>query len=458
MSQSRWRTPCHFHPLCWQPFVAWFVAITLSLIVAGNAVAQTPSPDAAPATTPATPAAPTLSGDGAITGRIVQGTAGADLPAAQPVTLMAYVNFAPVATLTTTTDLDGAFAFEQLATTSDVVYFVGTRHADVAYGSDLLSLSPLTPTQELELSVFETTTDPSTLHISRMQWVVDHQPGALHARQVLLIANSGDRTVVGRPLEGADLPVTAVLPVPANAVGVSFQDGALGARYQQVGDLIYDTTPIRPGTQSRQVLIGYALPYTGTEASLTNDFAYPVDALTLLIADLPGLVIEVSDPLEDVGNQTIQGAAYRVFNGQLADAQPVTVALQNLTAPGSSDPRLTPQAAATPVVMSAPEASGLSSIPPIFAALGAGALVLVVGASILSWKYARDKRQAQRTLLEAKERLLTEIAMLDDRHAQGELDDESWSAERLASMQTLRTVTDELERRQSERKGAGARG
>jgi hypothetical protein len=62
-------------------------------------------------------------------------------------------------------------------------------------------------------------------------------------------------------------------------------------------------------------------------------------------------------------------------------------------------------------------------------------------------------------LLEAKERLLTEIAMLDDRHVpRVSLDDESWSAERLALMQTLRTVTDELERRQSERKGAGARG
>lgn len=84
--------------------------------------------------------------------------------------------------------------------------------------------------------------------------------------------------------------------------------------------------------------------------------------------------------------------------------------------------------------------------------------MLVVGAGILLWKYSRDKRQAQQALLDAKERLLTEIAMLDDRHAQGELDDESWSAERLALMRTLRTVTDDSERRQAGRKDAAARG
>jgi len=420
--------------------------------VAGKVAAQTPD------TTPTLSPSAVISGDGAITGRIVQGTAGVDLPPAQPVTLMAYVDFAPVATLTTTTDLNGAFAFEQLATTADVVYFVGTRYADVAYGSDLLSLSPLTPTLALEIPIYATTTDPGALRVSRTQWVVDHQPGALHARQMVLIGNTGDRTVIGRPLAGADAPVTAALPAPTNVGGLTFQDGALGARYQQVDNVIYDTTPIRPGLQSRQVLMGYALPYTGTEATLTTDFAYPVDALTILIADLPDLTVEVSAPLENVGNQTIQGVAYRVFNGQLAAPQPVTVTLHHLAPPDRADPRLTPQAAATPVAVAAPTDNALAAIPPIFAALGAGALVLVVGGGILFWKYTRDRRQAQQALLEAKERLLTEIALLDDRHAQGELDDESWSAERLALMRTLRTVTDDLERRQAGRKGVATHG
>lgn len=452
MLPSRRRTFCHLHQLCRQLVAAWIVALGVVLVIVGRVAAQTPD------ATPALAASTVISGDGAIVGRIVQGTAGVDLPAAQPVTLMAYVNFAPVATLTTTTDLNGAFAFEQLATTADVVYFVGTRYADVAYGSDLLALSPLTPTLELEIPIYATTTDPSALHINRMQWIVDHQPGALHARQVVLLANTGDRTVIGRPLAGVDAPVTAALPAPANVSGLTFQDGALGARYQQIDGVLYDTTPIRPGLQSRQVLIAYALPYTGAVATLTDDFAYPVDALTLLIADLPDLAVETSAPLENVGNQTIQGVAYRVFNAQLAAPQPVTVTLQNLVAPDRVDPRLTPQARATAVAVAAPASNPLAAIPPLFAGLGVGALVLVVGASILLWKYTHDKRQAQQALLATKERLLTEIAMLDDRHAQGELDDERWSVERVALMKALRAVTDDLERRQAKGKGVAARG
>lgn len=396
-------------------------------------------------------------GEGAIEGRIVQGSADGAAPTAQEVTLMAYMSFTPVATFTTTTDADGAFAFEQLATEPDVVYFVGTNYAEIAYGSDLISLSPLTPTLQLEIPVYETTTDPSALRVNRMQWVVDQQPGALRVRQILIVSNDQDRTVVGRALDGAERPVTLALPAPANAVDLEFQDGALGARYQQVGDVLYDTTPLRPGAQSRQVLMGYTIPFEGTTAAFTTDFAYPVDALTLLVADLPDLDVETDAPLEAVGNQMVQGVAYRVWNGQLDASQSVTLSLQNLIPAAGADPRQAPAAVATPIA-AAPDVAVTPSIPPLFAGLGVGALVLVIGGGILYWKYAHDKRQAQQTLLDAKERLLTEIAALDDRHAQGEMDDETWSAERVALMRTVRTVTADIERQTAGRKSAGVRG
>ncbi|HRA68777.1 MAG TPA: c-type cytochrome, partial [Caldilinea sp.] len=396
-------------------------------------------------------------GEGAIEGRIVQGSTDGAAPTAQEVTLMAYMSFTPVATFTTTTDADGAFAFEQLATEPDVVYFVGTNYAEIAYGSDLISLSPLTPTLQLEIPVYETTTDPSALRVNRMQWVVDQQPGALRVRQILIVSNDQDRTVVGRALDGAERPVTLALPAPANAVDLEFQDGALGARYQQVGDVLYDTTPLRPGAQSRQVLMGYTIPFEGTTAAFTTDFAYPVDALTLLVADLPDLDVETDAPLEAVGNQMVQGVAYRVWNGQLDASQSVTLSLQNLIPAAGADPRQAPAAVATPIA-AAPDVAVTPSIPPLFAGLGVGALVLVIGGGILYWKYAHDKRQAQQTLLDAKERLLTEIAALDDRHAQGEMDDETWSAERVALMRTVRTVTADIERQTAGRKSAGVRG
>lgn len=400
---------------------------------------------------------PYQTGDGAIGGRIVQGTAGADLPAAQEMTLMAYMNFTPVATFTTTTDVDGAFTFEQVSTDPGVVYYVGTRYDDIAYGSELFSLSPLTATVQMDIPLYETTADASQLRMSRVQWVVDHRPGELRVRQILAFANDQDRTVVGAPIEGADRPVTAVLPIPKNAIGLEFQDGALGARYQRVGDVVYDTSPIRPGAQSRQILLGYTIPYDETSASFTADFGYPVDAFSLLVADLPDLTVDVSQALESVGNQTLQGVAYRVWDGKLADAQPVDISMQNLIPPDGTDPRQEQPVAATTPIAAPIAIEQTPTLSPVYAGLIVGALVLVIGGGALYWKYSRDKRQTIQSLMGARERLLTEIASLDDRHAQGELDDETWSGERVTLMRALRSVTDNLERQQSTRKG-GARG
>ena len=111
----------------------------------------------------------------------------------------------------------------------------------------------------------------------------------------------------------------------------------------------------------------------------------------------------------------------------------------------------------TPFVAPAPEAPS-ATISPIFAALGIGALVLVVGSAILYWKYSRDKRMTRSLVSDKRDRLFTEIAALDDQHAAGELDDETWSAERLALMNNLRTVMAELERLDGGRRGAGNRG
>ncbi|MCB9120874.1 MAG: c-type cytochrome [Caldilineaceae bacterium] len=394
-------------------------------------------------------------GAGVIDGQIVQGTAGADPLAPQEVSLMAYMSFTPVATFTTTTSADGGFAFEELSTDPGIVYFLGTRYGGISYGTDLISLSEISPTLTLEIPVYETSSDDSGIRLTRVNWLVDHAPGQLRVRQIIGVANDLDTTVTGHLVDGSDAPVTLALPVPANATDVEFQDGALGGRYQQADDVIYDTTPIRPGQQSRQVLVGYTVPYTGAASALLADFAYPVESLNVLVADLPGLEVSAAAPLEDVGNQTVQGNPYRVWTGELAGAQPVEVTLANLIPAGETDPRDEP-AIATPFVAPAPEPPP-ATISPIFAALGIGALVLIVGGGILYWKYSRDRRSTKKLVADQRERLLTEIAALDDRHDAGDLDDETWSAERVVLMNNLRTVTAEMERLETKR-GAGNRG
>lgn len=398
---------------------------------------------------------PYQAGDGVIDGRLVQGSEGAERPSRQEVSLMAYMNFTPVSVFTTTTDAEGAFSFAELATGPDVIYYVGTTYEEVVYGSDLFALSPLTPSIAMEIPIYATTTDTSGLRFSRAQWVVDHQPGALRVRQFLIVANDLDRTVVGSPYAGGDRAVTVEAPLPAGAVGLELQDGALGARYVEAEGRLFDTTPIRPGEQSRQISMAFDVPFDAAEAALTADIAFPVDTFSLLVADLPDLSVEVSDWLEDVGNQTVQNMAYRVWHGALPASGSIEITLRNLIAAGEVDPRLTqaqPAQAAAPVLTPpAIEEPGFG-VPPLFAAIAIGAVVLVIGSGILFVKYSRDKVQAIYMLRAEKERLLTEIAALDDRHALGNLDDETWSAERLTLMNALHGITERLEQNQPKRK------
>ena len=133
-------------------------------------------------------------------------------------------------TFTTTTSADGGFAFEELSTDPGIVYFLGTRYGGISYGTDLISLSEISPTLTLEIPVYETSSDDSGIRLTRVNWLVDHAPGQLRVRQIIGVANDLDTTVTGHLVDGSDAPVTLALPVPANATDVEFQDGALGGR------------------------------------------------------------------------------------------------------------------------------------------------------------------------------------------------------------------------------------
>jgi hypothetical protein len=257
---------------------------------------------------------PYAGGEGLITGRIVQGTVGAAAPVNHEVTLMAYTNLTPVSVFTTTIDATGRFTFEQASTSPDVAYYVGATYHDIVYGSELFALSAATPTVDLTIPVYETTTDINQLRFNRVQYV-----------------------------------------------------------------------------------------------------------------------------------------AYRVWNGALAEPTQLSITLQNLIQAGGVDRRLA-QAQSTPVLIRSADAPSSSTIPPVFAGIAMAALVLVIGGGILYWKYSRDAVQTLYALRREKERLLTELSALDARHDQGDIDDETWSAERVTLMNSLRKVSDSLEQIPQSRK------
>ena len=391
-------------------------------------------------------------GQGSLQGEVQQQTPAGGAVAQLPITLTAYIDFMPVKSFTTTTDANGAFHLEQLATDDGVVYFAETKYAGVRYGSELLTLTPVTPTLQIALTVYETTTNGSGVRINRANWIIDSEPGALLVGSILVFGNQADRTYIGQPLvsntDGLTHTLTGMTPILTGDVQVD--NGTLGGRYHNVGDRIYDSEAIPPGSNTQQMVVRYRVPYSGTEATLNLSMLYAVDQLNLLVADLPGLTVE-APALHFVGDQPLQGVNFKLWNTTSLVSNTVTntvrLTLRNLIPAGGTDPRTVPAANAPVGPNSAVDPTAMPSEPPleplVALALG-GALTLILAVGAL-WPLLTRRTVARPVALAAeKATLIQHIAELDDEHALGKLDAATWTRERAQQKGQLLAIAREL--------------
>ena len=374
-------------------------------------------------------------GNGTISGTIVQGTANGPSVGAAPVQLRAFIDFAEVATVQDETDENGRFQFDNLMTDPSAIYLVETTYEEVRYGSEFFEFPAGSTAETVDITVYEQSDDDSGIAIARSNWIIDFQPGQLLLGQVMTLGNQTDSTFAGKQLDGAAQPVTVQVPVPEGAVEIEFADGTLGSEYILVDGTIYDTRPISPGDQTRQIFVSYSMPVDGDSASIIQPFAYDVGLVNLLVAELPDLDVAV-DTLEYVENDTIQGVEYRLWNGEnIGAGSTISVDLTNVLEEGAIDPRALIAAqdnaagAAVDVAGSMPSQTAPPLDPTIAWAMG-GLLLLTLG-GVFVWSLRGPQKMDKKTIL-ANQRaaLLNDIAALDDEHALGRMSDVEWTAQR----------------------------
>jgi mono/diheme cytochrome c family protein len=399
-------------------------------------------------------------GDGVITGQVVQGTADAPAPAELPITLEAYIGFEPLTVFTSTVGADGTFRFEELATDPNINYLATVATDGISYSSDFLTLSPVTRTLQAQVAIYATTDDAQNVRINRSHWIVDQQPGAILGGAIYIFGNDGDRTITGRAVEGSDQLVTVAMQVPPGAVEIALDGGAIGERYVQVGDTIYDTLPLLPGPNTRQIVVRYAIPFEGAELDLQQEFLHPVDQLSLLVASTPGLQVEAPG-MEAAGPQDMGGQAYELF--RLADFAPRTidVRMRGLLPAGSADPRTEAAAGAAGGSESA-GAVGLgeaaaplaASATWVMAGLIVAALLGVLGVALQ--RGALASQPTRQTLYEQREALLGRLAQLDDARALGTINPNEWMRQRAYLKAQLVDVMQRIDRNATHKEAADA--
>lgn len=201
-----------------------------------------------------------------------------------PVTLEWYEGTTLKETRTAQTDAGGGFSFDELAVGGQNVYVVSATYKDVAYATDMLTLTTTAPQQTVRLDIYETTDDDAGIVIERAHLIISPQAEGVQIGQMFILSNTGDKTFVGKPLQEGGQPATFRLYLPKGAEQITFDAGELRERFLSTPDGVADTLPIPPGQSTAQVVLSYTLPPQGNPWSMEYTFYYPVKNLNVLVS------------------------------------------------------------------------------------------------------------------------------------------------------------------------------
>ncbi len=359
-----------------------------------------------------------------ISGTVTNGTTGGGSVAGLTVTLYEYQGMNVVKQYTGTTDDSGKYVFKDLPVVEGEGYIAHVEYSNIDFPGTLL-LMPQDAGKVDDIKVYEPSTDPSIISLDSRSIVVngaDPSSRLVSLFEILAVSNKSDHAYIGK--DG----VVLRLGLPDGAAQITPQPGfEFGNPRIENGTLI-TTGAIVPGDQT--ALIAYSLPYTGTSKTVTIATSMPTSNERFLVKD--GSYDISSQVFNDAGLVDVGGDKYHVLS---VDKPIVGDSL-------SVD------------ILGLPKAGGgsESSNGPLYAAIGAGALIIIAGVLVFLVLHRRKRTQAL-ALAEAgistgmnghydDERLAlaAQLNELDERRAAGTIDDVEYQNNRQQVMRDLREL------------------
>ena len=343
-------------------------------------------------------------GTGVIEGQLVNRTLGGGSVAAVPLSLTIYLNGAVADSVAAETDAGGNFVFAGLATAAGYEYQVTAYFQYAEYRSEIISFGEGEETGPITIPVFDATRSEESIRVVMSHTIVYIDPGSLLVKEYQLLVNDSDRTYVGAGPEGNDGTLRFFLP--ADAVEFQPAPGLMESGIIESEGGFAESVPLLPGM--KEVTYSYRIPYESGEYTLSKGFDYPVDVWNLLVR---GEEVQVTvgrlfteTPLE------VQGERFQHFSG--ADFSPGTIEVK---------------------LSGLPKAGGGN--PFRWAAL----VLLAAAVLVAGWYFFRKRgRPAVAADYEdSKQRLLRELAYLDDSFEMGTIDEEDYRRQRAEKKQRL---------------------
>lgn len=337
-------------------------------------------------------------GNGVIEGQVVNVTEGGSSTAGQEVTLKTFLNENELEPITATTDAEGRFIFSGLSTEPGYSYQATLTFQQADYSGDQVSFGEGETGKFTQVTVYDSTTDSEVVKVMMSHTVIYVEAGALSVIEYFLFVNDSDRTYIGGKEIAADgtREVTR-FALPGEATDLQYQLGLMSCCvYGSEGGFV-ESMPLLPG--GKEVAYSYQIAYDSGEYVFSQKMNYPTMSYDFLI----------------------QGEATRAESDQLTQAEPINIE-------GTPFNHLSGEALAPGNTIVA----RISGLPQPANSQGVTlwvALTLAVLTGGFGFSYMLRKRKPQPVRSgdspdQRKQKLLVELAQLDDDFEAGKLPEE----------------------------------
>jgi hypothetical protein len=351
-------------------------------------------------------------GNGIIEGRVVNGTVDGSSFAAQDITLKTYQNDTEVGVTTTRADTEGHFVFDGLSTESDYSYQVELNFQEADYPGERLNFDEGEITKSTEVTVYEATTSDEAIKLVMAHTIIYVRQGSLDVVEFYLFVNESDRTYIGLTkvtAEGTRDTLRFFLPEKATELQLGY--GLMECCILRSEEGFTDTMPVLPG--SREIVYAYKLDYNSGVHNFSKKVNYPINSFNLLV----------------------QGEAIQVSSDQLIREEPAVIEETFFNRISGSD--------FTPGNTLTAQLSGLPQTNNQGAAIWVVLTLIVLGAAsgfvYLARKGKLQLVKAQVSFPQSRQKLLIDLAQLDDDFADGKIREEDYR--RLRAEKKVQLVT-----------------
>lgn len=275
-------------------------------------------------------------GNGTLDGYVVNRTEDGGSVADQGVTLKIYLNDNEVDSATTTTDNNGYFIFEGLATDSTYSYQVQILYQEADYVTDRLGFTNGQTSLTTELTVYDATDSDEDIRVMTAHTIIKVEEDVLRVTEYYYFENGADRTYVGSEIATPDgKKATLSFSLPQQATGLETGGGLMSCCIYGNDTGFIDTMPFLPGP--KEMVYTYLVDYDAGSYTFNQMMYYPVEDYNLLVqgedVTLSGERLRVEPPM------TIENSLYQRLSGaNLAADDSVMVKISGL--PESGTPAL----------------------------------------------------------------------------------------------------------------------